>query len=81
MDKLARRQVIDVFISLLVILFCSLMGLVIGTVMSANWQERQWAMLYCVAFIGSLSSFFCLIKLSQIIKILVDLRDKDRQFS
>jgi uncharacterized membrane protein SirB2 len=36
-----------------------------GFAMGANNQEREWAMLYGVAFIGAISSFYCLIKLSQ----------------
>jgi hypothetical protein len=39
-------------------------------VMGASNQEREWAMLYGVAYIGSISSFYCLIKLSQIVRIL-----------
>jgi hypothetical protein len=41
-----------------------------GYAMGASNQQREWSMLYGVAFIGSMSSFFCLIKLSQIVRIL-----------
>jgi hypothetical protein len=41
-----------------------------GYVMGANDQEREWAMLYCVAFVGAISSFYCMIKLTQIVRLL-----------
>lgn len=60
----------DVAVSVVVVTLCSLLGMLAGYVMGANNQEREWAMLYCVAFIGAISSFYCLIKLSQIVRIL-----------
>lgn len=76
MENTPHRQVVDILISVLIIIFCSIIGLIIGTIMHATWQEKQWAMLYSVVFIGSLSSFFCLIKLSQIFNLLLGLKDK-----
>jgi hypothetical protein len=60
----------DVAASVVVVTTCSLLGMLAGYVMGASNQQREWSMLYGVAFIGSMSSFFCLIKLSQIVRIL-----------
>jgi len=60
----------DVAISVVVVTGCSLLGMLVGYVMGASQQQREWSMLYGVAFIGSMSSFYCLIKLSQIVRIL-----------
>lgn len=62
----------DVVASVVVVALCSLLGMLAGYVMGASNQQREWAMLYSVAFIGSISSFFCLIKLSKIVRILSD---------
>jgi len=53
-----------------------MLGLGIGSVMEASWQEKQWTMLYATAFVGSMAAFFCLIKLSQITKVLAEIKDK-----
>jgi hydrogenase/urease accessory protein HupE len=63
-------QTKDVAISVVVVTMCSMLGMLAGYAMGANDQEREWAMLYGVAFIGSMSSFFCLIKLSQVVRML-----------
>ena len=81
MENTAHRQIVDIFFSVLIILFCSMIGLIIGSIMHANWQEKQWAMLYSVVFVGSLSSFFCLIKLSQIFNLLIDLNKEGNKKS
>jgi hypothetical protein len=60
----------DVAVSVVVVTLCSLLGMLAAYVMGASNQQREWAMLYCVAFIGAISSFYCLIKLSQILRLL-----------
>ena len=67
----------DIVMSVAVVTVCSLLGMLAGYVMGASNQQREWAMLYGVAFIGSMSSFFCLIKLSQVVRILSDKRPTD----
>jgi F0F1-type ATP synthase assembly protein I len=66
------RELLDVAISVAVVTGCSLVGLVIGTLMGASWQERNWSMLYGVAFIGSMAAFVSMIKLAQISRLLRD---------
>ena len=56
----------EVGLSVVVVVFCSLLGMVVGYIMGASQQQREWSMLYGVAFIGAMSSFFCLIKLAEI---------------
>jgi hypothetical protein len=60
----------DVAVSVVVVTTCSLLGMLAAYLMGASNQQREWAMLYCVAFIGAISSFYCLIKLSQIVRLL-----------
>jgi hypothetical protein len=50
--------------------------MLVGYAMGASQTQREWSMLYGVAFIGSLSSFYCLIKVSQIARFL-DVRQRD----
>ena len=66
----------DIAISVVVVTMCSLVGMLIGYAMGASQPQREWSMLYGVAFIGSLSSFYCLIKVSQIVRVLND-RQRD----
>jgi hypothetical protein len=59
----------DIGVSVTVVLFCSLIGMGIGYLMGASQQQREWSMLYCVAFIGAMSSFYCLIRIAHFSKL------------
>jgi hypothetical protein len=73
----AVSHIKDVAASVVVVTTCSLLGMLAGYVMGASNQQREWAMLYGVAFIGSISSFYCLIKLSKIMRILSNTWDRE----
>ncbi len=60
----------EVMLSVVAVVGCSLLGMGVGYLMGASQQQREWSMLYGVASIGAISSFFCLIKLTQISRFL-----------
>ena len=65
-----RTQITDVVISVAVVTSVSILALAVGYIMGASQQQREWSMLYGITFIGSISSFFCLIKLSRFSRLL-----------
>ena len=68
--ELVRTQLTDVVISVAVVTSVSILALAVGYIMGASQQQREWSMLYGITFIGSISSFFCLIKLSRFSRLL-----------
>jgi hypothetical protein len=68
----SMSHVKDVAVSVVVVTTCSLLGMLAAYIMGASGQQREWAMLYCVAFVGAISSFYCMIKLLQIVRLLSD---------
>jgi len=68
--QIVKSHISDVVISVAVVTIVSMLGMAAGYVMGASQQQREWSMLYGIAFIGSISSFFCLIKLSRFSRLL-----------
>ncbi len=61
---------LDLGIGVLLVTGGSFPGMAIGAAVGASSQERNWAMLYLVAFVGAIASFGSLLGLIRVSRLL-----------